>query len=150
MRRYVIYRLLAAAALVVFGVVIVLLTQADFSAPPPTPVTFVDLTAPLSPESEADLAAAMPEIDELRLQRGSLLDGSLLESMSAPERLDDNSYGGVFRREARRLDGLAADNEDQGQYHEADSLRAEAQRLRLQARDVEEPVVQFGSHTMNR
>jgi hypothetical protein len=150
MRRFIILRLLAAAALVVFGIGIVLLTQIDFSTPPPTPVTFADLNAPLPADSAADLAAAMPEIDELRGQRGSLLDGSLLESLSTQERPPENSYVDLLRREARRLDGLAADDEDSGQYNSADNLRAEAHQLRLKAREVEEPLVQFGSHAINR
>lgn len=149
MRRFVILRLLAAATLVAFGVGIVLLTRIDFSTPPPA-TTFADLTAPLPADAEADLAAAMPEIDELKSQRGSLFDGSLLESLSAPERPREDSYGDLLRREARRLDGLAADDEDIGQYNSADNRRTEAHQLRLQAREVEEPMVQFGSHTINR
>jgi hypothetical protein len=109
-----------------------------------------DLAAPLPEEHQADFAAALPEIDELRLERGSLLDGSLLDSLSAPERPREDSYVDLLRREARRLDSLAADAEDTGQYASADSRRAEAHELRLKARDVEEPLVQFGSHSLNR
>lgn len=150
MRRIIMLRLLAAAALVAFGVGIVLLSRIDFSPAPPTPVTFTDLAAPLSPDSEAELDATMPAIDELRQLRGSLLDGSLLESLSTQERPPENSYVDLLRREARRLDGLAADDEDSGQYNSADNLRAEAHQLRLKAREVEEPLVQFGSHAINR
>ena len=149
MRRYVFYRLLAAVALVAFSIGVVMLMRIDF-APAPPPVTFTDLAAPLPAESEADLAAALPAIDELRHHRGSLLDGSLLESVAAPEPAHDNSYIDLLRREARRMDSLAADNEDICHYDSADRLRRDAAQLRQQARELSTPVVSFGSTTVNR
>ena len=95
----------------------------------------------------------MPAIDELKGQRGSLLDGSLLESVAPPEPVHDNSYVDLLRREARRLDSLAADSEDVGHYDAADRHRRDAAQLRQQAREVGEaskPFVNFGSTTVNR
>jgi hypothetical protein len=148
MRRFVIVRLLAAAALAAFGVGIVLVTWIDFSTPPPA-TTFADLAAPLPAESEADLAAAMPAIDELKSQRGSLLDGSILaDSPSTPApQPSDRSYPDLLRREARRLDEQAADLEDRGWYDEADGVREEAGRLRSYARENPQPLF---STTVNR
>jgi hypothetical protein len=92
--------------------------------------------AALPAESDAELAAAMPTIDELRHRRGSLLDGTLLENAPAEPALADTSYLDLLRREARRLDHLAADFEDQSRFDEADERRYEANQLRRQARKI--------------
>jgi hypothetical protein len=149
MSRSVFLRVLAAVVLAGLGIAPVAIWCYRY----PDEVEIVpvaNLAAPLPAESAADLAAAMPAIDELRQHRGSLLDGSLLESLAAPERHPENSYVDLLRREARRLDGLAADDEDIGQFDSADNLRTEAHQLRLKAREAEEPVIQFGSHAINR
>lgn len=98
-----------------------------------------DLSAPLAPESSTDFAAAMPAIDELRHRRGSVLDGTLLESAPEAEMSNDNSYVELLRREARRLDGIAADFEDQQLYNRADATRGEAESLRRLAREKADP-----------
>ena len=109
-----------------------------------------DLAAPLPAEADAELAASLPAIEELRLRNGSLLNGTLLDSAAEPEPPHDNSYIDLLRREARRLDGLAADREDLGHYSAADDLRRDADQLRQQARELAQPLINFGSHTVNR
>jgi len=148
MRRYIFFRLLAAAALAAFGVGIVLLTRIDFSAAP-SPVTAADLAAPLPPDSEADFADSLSVIDEFRLRRGSLLEGTLLADGPAPPLPAGDSYVELLRREARRLDGHAADLEEHSCYDQADAVRVEAGRLRALARENAAHPQQF-STTVNR
>jgi hypothetical protein len=105
-----------------------------------------DLLQPLPGESDADLAAAMPVIDDLRARRGSVVDGTLL-SVAPPNSGTDAAYINLLRLEARRLDDLANDNEEQLNYGLADSFRAEASALREKARELTaEPysMIQFG------
>jgi hypothetical protein len=109
-----------------------------------------DLAAPLPAEAEAELAASLPAIDEIKLRRGSLLDGTLLESAAEPEAPHDSSNVDLLRREARRLDGLAADREDFGDYDLADALRSDAQQLREKARELAKPIVTFYSELERR
>src|SRR5687768_522185 len=68
------------------------------------------LADPLTGEAAADFAASQHVIDEIRQLRGSVLDGTSLAQpqQDAPA---DNSYAELLRREARRLDGVAADYE---------------------------------------
>lgn len=93
------------------------------------------LAAYLPPQSDADFAAAMPVIDELRQHRGSVVEGTLLEQ-GAENDTPNSSYVELLRREARRLDELAADLEDQDQWQAADAHRLEAHQLRQQARKI--------------
>jgi hypothetical protein len=91
----------------------------------------------ISPE---ELAARMPEIDELRRLRGSILSGSLLEregdpTISIEPDRQAQDYVELLRREARRLDGLAADAEDCYQFAQADEIRRRAGELRESARE---------------
>ena len=148
MRSVVILRLLAAATLIAFGIGVASLSRIDFSAPPP-PATFADLTAPLPADSEADFADTLSVIEEFRLRRGSLLDGTLLADGPAPPLPADNSYVELLRREARRLDGHAADLEEHSCYDQADAVREEAGRLRGLARENVAQPQQF-STTVNR
>src|SRR5688572_15742456 len=131
MRRFIILRLLAAAALVAFGVGIVLLTRIDFSTPPPATI-FADLAAPLPADSEADLAAAMPVIDEIRAQNGSLISETWLDADPRDGGSTVNAYIEFLRREARRVENQAADREEQNDFAKADELRTAANRLRYQ------------------
>jgi hypothetical protein len=134
MSRSVVLRMLAAAALAVLFITAIALWRPR-SGPEIVHTPAADLDAPLPAESEADFAAAMPAIDELRHRRGSLLDGTLLADAPPHPLPADNSYVELLRREARRLDGQAADLEDQGWYDHADETRAEAERLRVLARE---------------
>jgi hypothetical protein len=109
-----------------------------------------DLAAPLPAEAQAELAASLDTIDEFRHHNGSVLTGTLLESVAEPEAPHDNSYIDLLRREARRLDDQAADREDIGHYVDADRLRRQAEQLRQQARDLSQPLINFGSPTVNR
>jgi hypothetical protein len=109
-----------------------------------------DLAAPLPEESAADFAAALPQIEDLRQHRGSLLDGSLLDSIAEPETVHDNSYVDLLRREARRLDSQAADREDLGHYRTADDLRNQARQLRATAREVSTPLSDSSAPTNYR
>ena len=93
------------------------------------------LAAALPPEDAADFAAAQPVIDELRHLRGSVLDGTSLATPAGSGSPPDNSYVELLRREARRLDSLAADCEDQRDYDRADAARTEAQTLWRLARE---------------
>lgn len=104
--------------------------------PASQPTYEADLAAPIPAESAEDFAAALPTIDEFRHHRGSLLAGTLLEDAPEPEPPRDNSYIELLRREARRLDSLAADHEDQNDYDRAENLRFEADQLRSQAREL--------------
>jgi hypothetical protein len=116
----------------------------------PTPAHL--LADALPPESSADFAAAQPIIDELRHRHGSVLDGTSLAT-GADSKLPDTSYVELLRREARRLDSLAADHEESRQYDQADSARAEAAALWSLAREkaaVEEPRFTFGGQPVNR
>jgi hypothetical protein len=136
MRQYIFVRFLAAAALVAFGIGIVLLTRIDFSPPPP--VTFADLTAPLPPYSEADLAEAMPLIDEIRAQNGGLVSETWLNADAREGNSTVNAYIEFLRREARRTENQAADREEQNDFGKADELRTAVNRLREQARRLHE------------
>lgn len=93
------------------------------------------LAEPLPAETTADFAAAQPIIDELRLQQGSVLDGTLLAAPAESESPADNSYLELLLREARRLDSIAADHEDQHEFAQADSVRQQAAALRQTARE---------------
>ena len=108
MRRNVTFALLAVSALIAVSALVVTVGR-NALRPAPLRSTGQDLAAPLAPESATDFAAAMPDIDELRHRRGSVLDGTLLESAPEAETPSDNSYVELLRREARRLDGIAAD-----------------------------------------
>ena len=135
MRRYVIFRLLAAAALVAFGVGVVLITRIDFSAAP-SPGAAADLAAPLPADSAADFAAALPIIDEIRAQNGSLVSEAWLDSDPRDGTSTVNAYIEFLRREARRIENQAADCEEQNDFAKADELRTAANRLRDQARSL--------------
>jgi hypothetical protein len=110
-----------------------------------------DLAAPLPVETAADFAAAQPVIDELRHLRGSVLDGTSLDGPPEAGSPPDNSYVELLRREARRLDSLAADCEDQGDYDRADDARREAESLwRLAREQAEAGRPTFSLGTFNR
>jgi hypothetical protein len=90
--------------------------------------------------SAAELATRMPEIDELRRLHGSVLSGTLLEREGDPTvalepHRQPQDYVDLLRREARRLDGLAADAEDCYQFARADEIRGRASGLRESARE---------------
>ena len=147
MRRNVIFALLTVSVLVAVSAMVITMARHGWRTSP-LQSTAQDLAAPLALESATDLAAAMPAIDELRHRRGSVLDGTLLESAPEAEMPNDNSYVELLRREARRLDGIAADFEDQQLYDRADATRGEAVSLRRLARekaDKTEPLIQYGS-----
>jgi hypothetical protein len=99
------------------------------------------LAEPLSAAETADLASAMPAIDEIRNYRGSVLAGSLLETLDEtgqPPLADKDSveFVQMLRREARRLDEMAADKEDGNHFDAADALRQQAAGMRETARNV--------------
>jgi hypothetical protein len=133
LRRPFVIRVIAVAIVVVLGIAAFALSRLRLPANPPAAPA--DLAAPLSADTEADLAAAMPAIDEIRQRNGSLLDGTLLQEDPTAQAPTDNSYVELLRREARRLESHAADLESSLWFDEADGVREEAQRLWMQARE---------------
>jgi hypothetical protein len=110
-----------------------------------------DLAEPLSEKETADLATALPAIDEIRRHNGSVLEGTLLDTLDDPKQAiepdkDSEEFVQLLRREARRLDDLAADKEDGHNFLEADALRAKAQGMRESAREMRG----VGGFTVNR
>ena len=99
------------------------------------------LAEPLTTAETDDLASAMPAIDEIRNYRGSVLAGSMLETLDEPGQppladQDSVEFVQMLRREARRLDEMAADKEDGNHFDAADALRQQAAGMRETARNL--------------
>lgn len=139
-------RILLVLSLLGFAVIAGFTFRASFSKPDPN-----RLAEPLSAEEAVDLASAMPAIDEIRRRNGSVLEGTLLETLDDPDQAmepdkDSEEFVQLLRREARRLDELAADKEDSHNFAEADALREKAQRMRETGREMRG----IGGFTVNR
>lgn len=129
-------RILLVLSLLGFAAISGFTIWSSLSTPKPK-----DLAEPLSAEEAADMTTALPAIDEIRRVNGSVLEGTLLDEIadSGPVEPHENDaeYVALLRREARRLEAVAADKEDDYGYKEADSLRSEAGRLRQTARELD-------------
>lgn len=136
-------RVLAAAVLVGIGIAAVAVWRQQ-SIDVVETARKADLAAPLPAEAEAELAASLPAIDEFRHHRGSVLDGTFLDADG--ETPADEAYIELLRREARRLDGLAADQEESAEFDRADEIRTEAAGLRGQARNLQKQSELSGTH----
>jgi hypothetical protein len=136
MRRPLVIRAIAVAIVVVLGIAAFALSRLRPANLPAA--AHSDLAAPLPPESEADFAAALPIINEIRAQNGSMLTEAWLASDARDGTGTVNAYIEFLRREARRLENQAADSEDRNDFSAADDLRTAVGRLRDQARKLHE------------
>jgi len=145
-------RILLVLSLLGFAAIAGFMIRASLSTSPRK-----DLMEPLSAAESADLATALPAIDEIRRHNGgSVLEGTLLDTLDDPnqaiepdkdsEEKDSEEFAQLLRREARRLDDLAADKEDSHNFAEADALREKAQGMREAAREMRDD----GRRTLSR